>query len=44
MTRSVTGKRKCHPKYILYSIKCSDNSKLVSKQHHTKNPELGMDT
>jgi len=44
MTQSVAGKRKCHPHYISYGIKCSDNSKLVSKHHHTKNSEVGMDT
>jgi hypothetical protein len=43
MTQSVTGKRKCHPQYILYGIQCSDN-KLVSKHHRTENSEVGMDT
>jgi hypothetical protein len=44
MTQSVTGKRKCHPQYILYGIKCSDNSNLVPKHHHKKNSEVGIDT
>lgn len=44
MTQSVIGKRKCYPQYILYGIKCSDNSNLVAKHHHTKKSEVEMDT